>query len=328
MLTGEQSNTSLVFGESAIFKVFRRVTPGPNPDLEVASALAQLGSSHIAEPFGWVETRIDGATTVLAILSRYLRAASDGWSLAATSVRDLYATEEGTRAAEAGGDFAGEAERLGAATAQVHRDLADAFGRSELEPEAIRELAEQMYRRLDMAVAAVPELARYADKVGDAYSDLAKLIEPVPAQRVHGDYHLGQVMRTQTGWVVLDFEGEPASPLAQRRARSSPLRDVAGMLRSFDYAARHQLAHPPGRGQPRAQGGRLGPAQQRRVLRRLRRGRRPRPGRELGPASCDAARQGGVRGHLRGQEPADLGPHSARVHCRAVAPLQRSSGLS
>jgi maltokinase len=245
VLTGEQSNTSLVFGESAIFKVFRRVTPGPNPDLEVASALAQLGSSHIAEPFGWVETKIDGATAVLGILSRYLRAASDGWSLAATSVRDLYATEEGTRAAEAGGDFAGEAERLGAATAQVHRDLAEAFGQSELGPDALRELAEQMDRRLDLAVAAVPELAACADKVGDAYSDLAKLIEPVPAQRVHGDYHLGQVMRTQTGWVVLDFEGEPASPLAQRRARSTPLRDVAGMLRSFDYAARHQLlTHP------------------------------------------------------------------------------------
>jgi maltokinase len=244
VLTGEQSNTSLVFGESAIFKVFRRVTPGPNPDLEVASALAQLGSSHVAEPFGWVETRIDGATTVLAILSRYLRAASDGWSLAATSVRDLYATED-ARAAEAGGDFAGEAERLGVATAQVHQDLADAFGHSVLEPEAIRELAEQMYRRLDMAIATVPELARHVDKIGDAYSSLAKLIEEVPAQRVHGDYHLGQVMRTQTGWVVLDFEGEPASPLAQRRARSSPLRDVAGMLRSFDYAARHQLiAHP------------------------------------------------------------------------------------
>jgi maltokinase len=244
VLTGEQSNTSLVFGESAIFKVFRRVSPGPNPDLEVASALAKLGSSHIAEPYGWVETRMDGATTVLAILSRYLRAASDGWSLAATSVRDLYATE-GSHAAEAGGDFAGEAARLGAATAQVHQDLAEAFGRSKLEPEAIRELAEQMYRRLDIAIATVPELARHADKVGDAYSHLAKLTEPTPAQRVHGDYHLGQVMRTQTGWVVLDFEGEPASPLAQRRARSSPLRDVAGMLRSFDYAARHQLlTHP------------------------------------------------------------------------------------
>ena len=249
VLTGEQSNTSLVFGESAIFKVFRRVAPGPNPDLEVATALAELGSTHIAEPYGWVETRIDGATTVLAILSRYLRAAADGWALAATSVRDLYAWSGAAGSAavpgEAGGDFAGEAERLGVATAQVHADLAGAFGTSELEPEALRELAEQMFRRLDLAIAAVPELARYADLAGDAFSSLAKLTEPVPAQRVHGDYHLGQVMRTQTGWVVLDFEGEPASPLAQRRARSSPLRDVAGMLRSFDYAARHQLlTHP------------------------------------------------------------------------------------
>jgi len=244
VLTGEQSNTSLVFGESAIMKVFRRVTAGPNPDLEVSLALAELGSSHIAEPYGWVETSLDGTPTVLAILSRFLRAASDGWSLAATSVRDLYATE-GARAGEVGGDFAGEAERLGAATAQVHRDLAEAFGRSEFAPEAIREQAEQMFRRLDIAIAAVPELAAYADKIGDAFAGLAKLVDPVPAQRVHGDYHLGQVMRTQTGWVVLDFEGEPASPLAQRRARSSPLRDVAGMLRSFEYAARHQLIGRP-----------------------------------------------------------------------------------
>jgi maltokinase len=253
VLTGEQSNTSLVFGESAILKVFRRLAAGPNPDLEVTSALAELGSPHVAEPYGWIETRMDGATTVLAILSRYLRAASDGWSLAATSVRDLYASEASPAAgsppwysaSHAGGDFAGEAERLGMATAQVHADLADAFGADELAPDAIRDMAEQMYRRLDLAVAAVPELARYADMIGAGYSDLAKLTDPVPAQRVHGDYHLGQVMRTQTGWVVLDFEGEPASPLAQRRARSSPLRDVAGMLRSFDYAARHQLINNP-----------------------------------------------------------------------------------
>jgi len=246
VLTGEQSNTSLVFGEAAIFKVFRRIAPGPNPDLEVSAALAELGSTHVAEPYGWIETKIDGAATVLAIMSRYLRAASDGWALAATSVRDLYATQ-GALAAEAGGDFAGEAERLGVATAQVHADLADAFGISELEPEALREMAEQMYRRLDMAIAAVPELGRHADMIGTAYSNLAKILDPVPAQRVHGDYHLGQVMRTQTGWIVLDFEGEPASPLALRRARSSPLRDVAGMLRSFEYAARHQLVSHPER---------------------------------------------------------------------------------
>src|SRR5580698_3239639 len=124
VLTGEQSNTSLVFGESAILKVFRRLAPGPNPDLEVAAALARLGSAHVAEPYAWIETRMDGATTVLAILSRYLRAASDGWSLAGTSVRDLYASAGSgvMKASDAGGDFAGEAERLGIATAQVHAD--------------------------------------------------------------------------------------------------------------------------------------------------------------------------------------------------------------
>ena len=102
-----------------------------------------------------------------------------------------------------------------------------------------------MFRKLDLAVAAVPELGKQADMISEAYAALAKLRGPFPVQRVHGDYHLGQVLRTETGWVVLDFEGEPATPLAQRRARSSALRDVAGMLRSFDYAARHQLiGHP------------------------------------------------------------------------------------
>ncbi len=249
VLSAEQSNTSLVYGEESILKVFRRLSPGPNPDLEVTTALARLGSPHIAEPFGWIEARLEGVSTSLAILSKYLRLASDGWSLAATSVRDLYAMEESAsdvvRAADAGGDFAGEACRLGIATAQVHADLAAAFGTDELGTDALAELTEQMFRKLDLAKAAVPELGRYAEKIGDAYSRLAKLKGPFPVQRVHGDYHLGQVMRTETGWVVLDFEGEPATPLAQRRARSSPLRDVAGMLRSFDYAARHQLIGRP-----------------------------------------------------------------------------------
>ena len=275
VLTAEQSNTSLVFGEQSILKVFRRVFPGPNPDLEVTSALSRLGSPHVAEPFGSIETIMDGVTTTLAILSRYLRTATDGWTLAATSVRDLYASNlyasdtyatgpfpvpTGSRltgsgdqgpgadaagAAGAGGDFAGEARRLGAATAQVHGDLAEAFGTDELSPDAIHDLAEQMFRRLDLTTAAVPEMARYTDMIGSAYSSVAKINEPVPAQRVHGDYHLGQVMRTETGWIILDFEGEPASPLSQRRARSSPMRDVAGMLRSFDYAARFQLLNHP-----------------------------------------------------------------------------------
>ncbi len=262
VIGAEQSNTSLVFGEESILKVFRRLSPGPNPDLEVTTALARFGSTRVPEPLGWMETRLEGVPTSLAILSRYLRLATDGWTLAATSVRDLYATvgdqaqgdqdlaDRGTGpvrvlAADAGGDFAGEARRLGTATAEVHADLAAAFGTDQLFADAAGELIEQMFRKLDLAVAAVPELAKHVDMITDAYSELAKLPGPFPVQRVHGDYHLGQVLRTENGWVVLDFEGEPATPLARRRARSSPLRDVAGMLRSFDYAARHQLiGHP------------------------------------------------------------------------------------
>jgi maltokinase len=244
VLTAEQSNTSLVFGEESILKVFRRLSPGPNPDLEVTTALHRLGSTQVAEPLGWIETRLEGVPTSLAILSRYLRLASDGWSLAATSVRDLYASPD-MRAADVGGDFAGESHRLGIATAHIHADLAAAFGTDELAAAAVSELTERMFRKLDLASAAVPELAKHADMISDAYAEFAKLKGPFPVQRVHGDYHLGQVLRTETGWVVLDFEGEPATPLAQRRARSSALRDVAGMLRSFDYAARHQLiGHP------------------------------------------------------------------------------------
>src|SRR6202020_2889080 len=93
VLTAEQSNTSLVYGEESILKVFRRVFAGPNPDLEVTSALNLLGSQHIAEPYGSVETLMDGGTTTLAILSKYLRTATDGWTLAATRVRDLYARD-------------------------------------------------------------------------------------------------------------------------------------------------------------------------------------------------------------------------------------------
>jgi maltokinase len=246
VLTGEQSNTSLVYGEEAILKVFRRVAPGPNPDLEVPAALGRLGSPHIAQPLGWIEMGDEHEVTILAILSRYLRAASDGWLLAATSVRDLYAMPV-TSAADAGGDFAGEARRLGAATAEVHRDLMTAFGGEQLPPGATAALAGPMRHRLEQALTAVPALRDQAGLVEDAYTELASLDEPLRVQRIHGDYHLAQVMRTQTGWVMLDFEGEPAVPLATRRARSSPLRDVAGMLRSFDYAARSQLLGHPDR---------------------------------------------------------------------------------
>jgi maltokinase len=240
VLTGEQSNTSMIFGEEAILKVFRRPHPGPNPDLEIPRALHRAGSPHVAPPLGWMQITLDEVPTVLAILSTYLRAATDGWLLAATSVRDLYASDA-VSAAEAGGDFAAEAHRLGEATAEVHRALAEAFGTAELPASAYRDLAAQMRGRLDAAVAAVPQLAPHAGLLAEAFTELAGIDEPLPVQRIHGDYHLGQVIRTQAGWVLLDFEGEPVVPLAQRSARAPALRDVAGMLRSLDYAARHQL---------------------------------------------------------------------------------------
>ena len=245
MLTGEQSNTSLVFGDSAILKVLRRLYPGQNPDLEVTSALARRGSKHVAEPFGWIETGRGEDSTLLAILSQYLPTASDGWSLAITSLRDLYSADGTMRPDEAGGDFAGEALRLGRATAEVHADLRAAFGIVEQQAGGLSDMAARMTSKLEAACAEVPQLRPHADKLRGCYADLAAIREAIPMQRIHGDYHLGQVLRTATGWVVLDFEGEPAVPLSQRRDPGVALRDVAGMLRSFDYAARHQLLDRP-----------------------------------------------------------------------------------
>ena len=250
VLTGEQSNTSLIFGEAAILKVLRRLFPGQNPDLEVNRALARGGSAHVAEPFGWIETSDGDDPVLLAILSRYLPGASDGWSLAATSLRDLYSGDnvraQGTiRPDQAGGDFAGEAFRLGTATAEVHVALAAAFGVTEAAPGAYAGMAEEMARKLDSASAEVPGLRPHAGKLRGFYTELAAIRAPLAVQRIHGDYHLGQVLRTATNWVVLDFEGEPMVPLSQRRAPAVVLRDVAGMLRSFDYAARHQLLDRP-----------------------------------------------------------------------------------
>ncbi|MFI7609737.1 aminoglycoside phosphotransferase [Nonomuraea terrae] len=242
VLGAEQSNTSLVYGDAYICKLFRRLIPGVNPELEVVTALAARDAPHIAQPYGWIEVDLDGTDTTLAFMQEFLSNANDGWDLALASVRDLYASLPELPAAEAGGDFAAESLRLGGATARVHQELADAFPTGVIEVHEVKRMAEGFRRRLGRAVAEVPELRAHATVIEQAYHQVELLTGEVPVQRVHGDYHLGQVMRTPTDWVVLDFEGEPGQPLGERRALSSPLRDVAGMLRSFDYAARHLLA--------------------------------------------------------------------------------------
>ena len=245
VLSGEQSNTSIVYGEDYILKVFRRLQAGLNPDLEITRALADAGSHHVAPPLAWLDGDVDGQPTTLGMMQCYQRGASDGWAMATASVRDLFA-EGDLHADEVGGDFGGESERLGAATAEVHAIMARTLTSATAGPEESQATAQQLHDRLDAAVAIVAELAPYAEALRAAYDEVALLSDPVPVQRVHGDYHLGQVLRTQDGWVLLDFEGEPARPLSERTALMSPLRDVAGMLRSFDYAARHLLAERPG----------------------------------------------------------------------------------
>ncbi|HEU4513518.1 MAG TPA: hypothetical protein VFR87_10480 [Nocardioidaceae bacterium] len=238
LFSGEQSNSSVRFGDDSLMKVFRKITPGRNPDIEIHEALTRAQCENIAALYGWLEAP---ATTSeeplhLAMLQQLLKTASDGWDLALASVRDLYA-EADLHADEVGGDFAAEAERLGGATAEVHHILAREFPTHTWGPAELGELADAMQQRLADAVAAVPRLEPHRAALAALFKAVADLDEPVTVQRVHGDYHLGQTLRTTRGWKIVDFEGEPAKALAERVRPDSRWRDVAGMLRSFDYAA-------------------------------------------------------------------------------------------
>lgn len=239
-MNAEQSNTSLIFDDVAILKVFRRLQPGVNPDIEVLQALTEQGGAHVAQLLGYVTAQFNGETYAIATLQEYLTTASDGWELARASVRDLLASP-GVHAEEAGGDFAGEAERLGLAVAEVHKSLAAAFGTRAATTDEIAARTSTMHERLTEAIAIVPELAPLADGLRARFDAFAASADELAVQRVHGDLHLGQVLRTVRRWVVIDFEGEPMSNLDQRRAERSVLHDIAGMLRSFDYAAQHRI---------------------------------------------------------------------------------------
>ena len=230
LFSGEQSNSSLAFGDDALLKVFRKLTPGENPDITIHRVLTEAGSDNVAHLYGWVER----GDLQLGMLQQFLRTASDGWDLALSSVRNLYA-EADLYADEVGGDFAAEAGRLGEAVAAIHQVLAEHFPTAVRSAEEMRGLAEAMQRRLDEARAVVPELDTYSAPLSRVFAGVADL-EGTPVQQVHGDLHLGQTLRTSKGWKIVDFEGEPAKPLAERVLPDSPWRDVAGMLRSFDYA--------------------------------------------------------------------------------------------
>ena len=221
----EQSNSSLIYDDRLFLKLFRRLHHGPNPDVEVTAALASAGFAHVAEPLGvWRYEDMD-----LAVCERYLAGGAEGWALARTSLRDLYAAGVEDPAA-AGGDFAAEARRLGQVTATMHLTLADAFGAQPGDAATWSAAVERQLARLRPEDADAEAAKAFAER-------LRSVSDPGPSIRVHGDYHLGQVMRTDHGWFVLDFEGEPARPLDERRQPSSAFKDVAGMLRSFQYAS-------------------------------------------------------------------------------------------
>ena len=240
LVTSEQSNSSIVYGDTFILKVLRRVVPGINPDLELPLALAREGCPRVPAPAAWLLADSAGTTDaadetyVLGVLQPFVQGAADGWELA---LRELAKGE----------DFSAEARALGRATAEVHTALARALPTMTLGRTQMRLLVDGMIERLEAAAQAVPALQRYAPGLHTAFEALADLSDEGrtwTAQRIHGDLHLGQCLRSPDGaWSLIDFEGEPSKPLAERRMPQPPARDIAGMLRSFDYAA--LSGHPP-----------------------------------------------------------------------------------
>lgn len=235
VLGGEQSNTSIIFRPAdtapIICKLFRQLHHGENPDVTLQTALASSGSPHVPASVGdvvgeWDDVgRPDGrARGHLAFAQEFLPGVEDAWRVALSS-------------AAAGTPFTDEARALGAAVAEVHLSLGRLFPREEPSPEHIHALTSAWSRRLAIAAAEVPELEPHRAAI-EAFYERAQAGEWPELQRIHGDLHLGQVLLVpDRGWVLLDFEGEPMRPMQDRQRPDVPARDVAGMLRSFDYVA-------------------------------------------------------------------------------------------
>ena len=276
LVKGEQSNTSLLLGGRLIAKSFRRPRPGANPDFEIAHFLTMSsGFPHTPGLAGWLDHQgANGEPTTIALLQPFVENRGDGWSHALAGLESLATSLAGEpppahieagehRLRALGSDLLDDLRTLGSVTGELHLALAAADGPPAFRPEPISEAdaAAWTAQVAGETKAVLTEARQRLDTLPDpAREHVAALVERWPTLtgpwldlsalardgcqkiRIHGDYHLGQVLRTGAGFVVIDFEGEPARPLAERRAKSSPLRDVAGMLRSFDYAARTVLA--------------------------------------------------------------------------------------
>src|SRR6478735_5711398 len=231
----EQSNTSIVFGNELIMKAIRRIEPGVNPELELLRFLSARGFPHIAALYGWYEVDGRHVSATLGILQEFLAGARDGWDLA---LDELVTDPEG---------LLERVEALGVVIGELHTALGSDnsdpdFAPVDPSPESLSilyadvdEQIERVFLELPESVATEPIQGRGQD-VREKLSLLAHATVGGRVIRTHGDLHLGQTMLTSRGWVVLDFEAEPARPLPERRLKRSPLRDVAGMLRSFSYA--------------------------------------------------------------------------------------------
>jgi maltokinase len=236
-LGSEQSNTSLVFGDELILKAYRRLEAGVNPELELLRFLTERRFPNVAELAGWYAYSGSVMDLTLGIVQRYLVEGEDGWELALAELR------------EAPGRFLERLGRLGEVTGSMHAVLAsDAthpdFAPEEPSSEGLALLVATVDEQIEAVFLDLPEdeptLAPILGR-GEEVRERLRVISHVGDVgliiRTHGDYHLGQALWADGDWTVLDFEGEPARSLPERRRKLSPLRDVAGMLRSFAYAA-------------------------------------------------------------------------------------------
>jgi maltokinase len=229
----EQSNSSFVFGEELVLKVFRRLEPGVNPELEMLRFLSTRGFPNTAALAGWYEYAGELMHATLGILQEYIGEARDGWQLALDDPRGL-----ATRIAD-----------LGRATGEMHSVLASDDDDPAFAPEVpsaealslltatIDEQIERVFVDLSPGDPAMAPIAGRGELVRERLQQMSHVGVGGKLIRHHGDYHLGQTLLSDSRWIILDFEGEPARSLLERRRKRSPLRDVAGMLRSFAYAA-------------------------------------------------------------------------------------------